>query len=130
MTLYWDLVLNEVLSKDNIPHDFSFTNIKNRHGGLIKEPLVPCLIIRPKARKFYLGEKYPGIYFTERERQTIFYFLQGKTTAQVGVCLNLSPRTVEYYLKNMKSKLNCQRKSELIGKIFEIGFTEKFKDPE
>jgi DNA-binding CsgD family transcriptional regulator len=43
--------------------------------------------------------------------------LKGKTIVAVASILGLSPRTVEYYVKNMKSKLGCRTKFELLDAV-------------
>ena len=50
------------------------------------------------------------------------HILKGKTISKVAVILELSPRTVEFYLKKMKSKLDCRTKSELMEKVLESDF--------
>lgn len=76
-----------------------------------------------KAR-YALGAPYEGHYFTYREAQCMVLFINGKTVDKVAERLHLSPRTVEYYLNNMKSKLKCRTKSELIGCVMQTRFLE------
>jgi DNA-binding CsgD family transcriptional regulator len=61
------------------------------------------------------------IALSQREKQCIRYLLQGYTAAETAQLLNLSKRTVESYLQNIKLKMNCYTKVELF---------EKFKDVE
>lgn len=56
---------------------------------------------------------------SKRESQCIYYLVRGMTAKQIGKVTGLSNRTVEFYLDNAKSKLNCCSKFELITKIFE-----------
>lgn len=49
-----------------------------------------------------------------REHQTIRLLCQGHTAQTAAKQLNLSPRTVEYYLENAKDKLGCLNRRELI----------------
>lgn len=113
--MYWDAVLKEVLNKHSSSHKFSFTNIKTTDVIKIKKN-------RRNPQKFPLGEKYKNVYFTSREAEVMLGLLQGKTLFAVALSLGLSPRTIEFYVKNMKSKVNCRTKSELIGKIFHSDF--------
>jgi|SRR5262249_14471044 len=124
--MYWDIVLNEILNKDQPARSFTLTN-KSAKTGLIKDTRATLVISRPKPKKYWLGEKYPGVYFTEREAQTISHFFHGKTIVEVAKMLNLSHRTIEFYLKNMKLKLNCRFKSELMGKVVESEFFEVYR---
>jgi DNA-binding CsgD family transcriptional regulator len=43
--------------------------------------------------------------------------LQGKSGKEMALTLNLSARTVESYLENMKIKLVCRNKADLIIKL-------------
>jgi DNA-binding CsgD family transcriptional regulator len=61
-------------------------------------------------------------YFTKREAECMVLLLRGKTINSVANILKLSPRTVEYYIKNMKSKLGCRTKFELIDLVYASEF--------
>lgn len=56
-------------------------------------------------------------YFTYREAQCMAQIMRGKTIKASAQAIGLSPRTVEYYLKNMKAKFKCRTKSELMQLI-------------
>jgi len=58
-----------------------------------------------------------GIKLTHREINCIVYLLQNKTAAETAILMNISRRTVESYLDNIKLKLNCNTKIELIQKL-------------
>ena len=44
--------------------------------------------------------------------------IRGKTAKEIAVILNLSPRTIEHHIENIKIKTNSDSKSELIDKMF------------
>lgn len=69
-----------------------------------------------------LGSKYGSAYFTKREAECMVLLLKGKTINSVANILKLSPRTVEYYVKNMKSKLGCRTKFELVDLVYASEF--------
>jgi len=52
----------------------------------------------------------------------MIWLLKGKTINGVATILELSPRTVEYYIKNMKTKVGCRTKFELIDLIHASDF--------
>lgn len=74
---------------------------------------------------YYLGEEYPGIYFTEREVQCLQYLLAGHTLMSTAELLDLSARTIEFYVRNMRMKIGAATKVDLLEKIKEIDFMER-----
>lgn len=51
---------------------------------------------------------------TRRERDCIELLLKGKMANQIGEALDIDKRTVFHYLDNVKNKLGCSTKTELI----------------
>jgi DNA-binding CsgD family transcriptional regulator len=56
-----------------------------------------------------------GIHISVRERDCLIYLLGGKTIKETAKLLQLSPRTVEEYLKRLKQKAGCKYKRELLA---------------
>lgn len=61
------------------------------------------------------------VNFSEREKDCLRYLIEGKTAKETALLLNLSHRTIEYHFENLKEKLDCVTKRELIkvARIFE-----------
>ena len=93
--------------------EVSYKNTDKKHP--IKERVLAA---------YSLGDKYGAIYFTKREAECMVLLLKGKTINSVASLLRLSPRTVEYYIKNMKAKLGCRTKFELIDKVYASEFLD------
>lgn len=55
-----------------------------------------------------------------REKECLKFYLQNETAKSIAERLNLSSRTVESYLENIKNKLDCYKKPELIKKAQEL----------
>lgn len=53
---------------------------------------------------------------TNRERECLNLLLAGKSAKDTALFLNLSPRTVEFYFENIKNKLSCWSKQEVLAK--------------
>lgn len=54
---------------------------------------------------------------TPREKQCLKHLFEGQSIKGIASALSLSPRTIEYYLENIKNKMNCWSKDELIVKV-------------
>ncbi len=63
------------------------------------------------------GFHIDNIYFSKQEIKCLRLLIAGKTIKLIGQQLSLSPRTIEYYLDNIKQKLKVKTKSELIEKV-------------
>lgn len=74
---------------------------------------------------YYLGDEFPDIYFTQREIDCLLRLLEGHTIMSAGEALDLSPRTVEFYLKNMRMKMGIKTKVALLKKIRSMDFIER-----
>lgn len=57
---------------------------------------------------------------SQREKEVLSGVSKGLTSPQIGEQLRLSKRTVEHYIENIKNKLNCFSKAELIQKANEF----------
>ena len=67
----------------------------------------------PKGR-IVLHKENELILLTKRETECLYYIAQGRSFKEVAKVLMISPRTVEYYLNNIKDKTGTYKKSELI----------------
>ncbi len=58
---------------------------------------------------------------SKREMQTIIGLTQGSSARQIGEKLQLSRRTVESYIRNIKDKLQAQTQTEIVAKTIKEG---------
>lgn len=130
--MYWEQVLKEVLNKDAPNQTFLFTNLaeckcqKNKKNLL--NAYLPETIKKIRILKTYpLGDKFRDIHLSQREAECMALILKGKTLSTVAEELKLSIRTVEFYLKNMKTKLNCKSKFALIEQIQQSDFSKNIE---
>jgi DNA-binding CsgD family transcriptional regulator len=84
------------------------------------ESLTP--IKEGKRIRYYLGEKYPEIYFTSQEAKCMFYCLNRLSSKKTSQLMKINFRTVEYYRENMREKVGATSKRDLIAKIKETHF--------
>lgn len=77
---------------------------------------------RAENNKLYVNDKYQqqaakaSVHLTPRQRQCGILLLQGHTQKEIAKHLALSPRTVETYINQLRQKLECRNKAELILK--------------
>ncbi|MFA6408855.1 MAG: LuxR family transcriptional regulator [Gammaproteobacteria bacterium] len=112
--LYWNRILHEVLNKETPKQDFIFTNFsKKKHRETPIRTIIRRVVRGRNLKKYYLGEKYKNVYLTRREAECTVWLVRGQPVKGIAKQLHLSPRTVEFYLKNVKAKLTCHSKSDL-----------------
>ncbi len=56
---------------------------------------------------------------TSREKDCLKWFLKGLSAVQIGKKIHLSNRTVEFYIENVKNKLDCSTKQELFNVLLD-----------
>lgn len=64
-----------------------------------------------------LNRAYHFPKLTEREHDCLNYLLKGLTAKESAKVLGISPRTVEEYLAQLRYKLQCKDKGEVISKF-------------
>jgi DNA-binding CsgD family transcriptional regulator len=64
----------------------------------------------------------------KRETECLFYILEGKSNKEIAKYMKISFRTVENYVENIKHKLNCSTKSEVILSALKSKITNNTKD--
>ncbi|MFT6834741.1 MAG: DNA-binding CsgD family transcriptional regulator [Francisellaceae bacterium] len=67
----------------------------------------------------FISELY-NLKFTSRELECITFLLKGNTSKQIANELNISFRTIEVYIEQLKFKLNVKSKNDLIRVLLEI----------
>lgn len=66
--------------------------------------------------KFLIEEKI-GISY--REMQCLIWSIRGKTSKEIARLINLSPRSVEKYLDNIKAKMDCLSRGQMVEQVFQ-----------
>ena len=123
---YWHSVLDEVLQK-NEQRDFLYTN----RGRLEDIFYLPVGLMRAKKplrrRHYFLDHPFEGIYLTPPEAETMFLMMQYYTLAATAEKMMLSSRTIEFYVKNMKTKLRCANKKDMVEKILHTSLLQQLE---
>jgi len=111
--MYWDSVLKEVLNKNLKDQKVIFTNIVELHNSIPQQPKKQKRILN----MYPLGENFNNLYLTRREAECMACLMRGETINKIAEKLNLAPRTVEFYFKNVKHKLGCRTKFDLLKTV-------------
>lgn len=75
------------------------------------------------AGSFVIGPRSePPLHLTSRQSECLFFLLRHKTTQQISLILNLSVRTIETYVEQLKIKFDCPNKNALLEKSLGLGF--------
>jgi DNA-binding CsgD family transcriptional regulator len=57
------------------------------------------------------------IQLNQREFECLVRLIQGKTNKVIGSEIGLSHRTVEYYIDNLKAKVGCLKKKDIVQAV-------------
>lgn len=77
--------------------------------------------VKKVVKRYYLDDSR-NVYLTLREAECAHFTELGMTMVAIADELGLSARTVEYYIANVKRKLNVSSKEELKAALKQCGF--------
>lgn len=69
-----------------------------------------------------INPKALNISLTKKETETLYHLVRGKSAKMIGNEMNISRRTAEAHLFNLKNKFNCNTKNQLIEAAIELGY--------
>jgi DNA-binding CsgD family transcriptional regulator len=108
---HWQSVLNDVNHKSAVSSDIK----------------TPINVRSEKKIQFHLKGPYNNTYLTWREAQCTHYLLKGCTIKDTAQRLTLSPRTVEFYVKNMRLKVGATSKAHLLEILMQTELPHKIR---
>lgn len=76
-----------------------------------------------KEHRFYLGDYFNNEYFTKNELEIFKRLLLGWSVEKISNFLCRSKKTTETHIGNIKLKLQCSSKNEIIPRAIEFGLT-------
>ena len=68
-------------------------------------------------KKLHLNGEFAGVFLTNREVECVKPLIAGCSYKQIARLLNISPRTVESRLEQLRNKLGCYKKKDLIDTL-------------
>ena len=105
-----------VVADGRYPRDGKFIEKVGSYNPLLPKDKKPI-------RSHYPLKGISGnLHLSPREAECVFFLLRGHTIKEVANILDLSPRTIEFYLKNIKTKLSCNKKREVLEIIRQSSF--------
>ncbi len=78
---------------------------------------------KPQAVNYRIGSSNTR-NLSEREMECLFYLLRGMSARAIAECLQLSKRTVETYIENIKNKFGCDTKAILLVQAVTEGYMD------
>lgn len=105
--------------KETHPLSKILQSLAERHTNAVASPMCKEVKLSYKMYKGkYLINTYIGeIVLTPREFETLQLLLAGNTAKETAKVLNISPRTVQDYLINLRVKLECRNKLEIANRV-------------
>ncbi len=101
------------------------TSQESKRRTLLNNPFkIISSKIYPNRKLYFIGNNFPGVYFTSREADCMALLLRGKSVKNAAIVLGLSVRTLEYYVKSMRIKLGCSNKYQLVETVYTTDFTQ------
>jgi len=73
--------------------------------------------------RIYLGDEFSNQYLTAQEIRVYKTVLMGYSAKEAGILLKISRKTVEYHVEQLRKKVNCHTKGELIRKAYKHCFS-------
>ena len=87
-------------------------------GEPVFSPSLAALVLGEFRRLAKSADTNP---LTEREREVLQYVARGRTYKEIGVALDISPKTAENHVRNILGKLHLSRRSDLVRYAVEHG---------
>jgi DNA-binding CsgD family transcriptional regulator len=115
-----------------VPTEIISHNAVNPRRELKARAIYPHVAHRDPDRRLLLREERPTkvklesfkpCSLSSREAQVLEWVSQGKTNKEIGVILEVSPRTVQKHLEHIYQKMGVESRTGAAAKAFEIAST-------
>jgi PAS domain S-box-containing protein len=94
-------------------------SISNQPNNTIDEIL--SLLRKTSAEKYFINGRNGEILLSKKELVCLIYTAKGKLAKEIASILKISPKTVEFHISNLKNKLGCYTKAQLVEIFLKIG---------
>jgi len=93
------------------------TNYQRFFPLLCSDDLPSKIILQKLEENFFKKLAANNILLSQREKECLSYFRQGRSNREIAAFLNISTRTVETHVNSIKNKFACNTKSQLLDKL-------------
>jgi DNA-binding CsgD family transcriptional regulator len=98
------------IAKFDIDHHFNFYNKEST----IENQKIQKFLQETQLKSFHLKTKHGEVSLSKRQTECLHYLSLGKSNKEIGRTLSLSPKTIEFYISNLKQKSGYHSRAELI----------------
>lgn len=112
---------NNIVGIVNYAKEIINPTVINIVHNLIQENIEVDKELIDNIRDLFVDENN-NLHLAPREEECLYYLLRGMSSKEIGKMLNLSYRTIEFYLEKLKTKFSCRKTSQLIIKASELGY--------
>lgn len=124
-------VIPHHLIDDSRENEFK-SELDDSAKAILKKTLLETMTLNPQLASynndaFFVPSGDEQIRLTRREAESLYYFFQGKSSKEIARILDISHRTVELYFDRIREKFNCRRRNELLQKINNRHFVDRWQ---
>jgi len=97
---------------------FQVSSMANGHS----RPSIAVLLERSSPRSASLNLQFDRFHLTTREQEVAEFLLQGLTSKEIGMRMNISPNTVKAFLRLIMVKMGVSTRAAVVGKALMTEF--------
>lgn len=115
----------EVIGLNVLGHDLThLNNVATQFLFLVENDGHFLTVNQKKASSYTFHDTFPGSDLTKMESMCLFYIIRGKSNKEIAEILHLSARTIEGKVTEIKYKMQCDCRNQLIEKAVKMGYLE------
>lgn len=103
-----------------------FSGMELRNTAILKVGHLICRALEPHKTPVCEVPDFEPPVLTEREKEVMFFLLYGKKQLYIAQALNLSPKTIEKYVSEMRDKFHTKYTDKMLEYAIALGYNAKF----
>ena len=101
----------------------------NPHVKNSFKPTMALLIVRSVEKPVYVSQLADEFHLTPRELETVGYLVQGLSSKEIAVRMNICPNTVKAFLRLVMIKMGVSTRSEIMAKLIRTQILPEHAQP-